>query len=455
MEFFTNFLPQALESDLFVGGLLLAILTTITAIVFRLWKTFSVILRRVLSQAFVVKLEMSGPNELTSALVMWALDQRYVFRRRILFAHVDNSLETGNRLVMSVGTGKTVIWYKRRPIWISVSRANDGEKRGRTEDITLQTLGRSLHLLEEICALAYATRQVPPKDRLICYVPGPFDKWEFQRYLPRRKPGTLVLSKGKFENLHSDLEAFLAAKDNYRRLGIPWRRGYLLHGPPGTGKSSTVLALASEMSLNIARLNLAQTNLGHGDFCSLLANTPSPSIILIEDIDDAFYHRESKEAKTNFAEFLNGIDGVSAYEGNVIFMTTNRLEKLDPALIRPGRVDIMVEIGYADEYQMRHMFLRFFPGHSKQADCFAKTLKGEKISGAELQRYLFLRYRNPTQALDESALFLGENLPVGVDRHNNKLVKDRSISQIKTDAAVAETQDPNTAPQESPVTLRN
>lgn len=94
----------------------------------------------------------------------------------------------------------------------------------------------------------------------------------------------------------------------------------------------------------------------------LLNSAPKKSIILIEDVDAIFTERKNTE-KTNaltFSGFLNAIDGVRSQQGRIIIMTTNFKDKLDPALLRPGRTDEMYEINYASRYQIEKMCLRFY-----------------------------------------------------------------------------------------------
>lgn len=92
-----------------------------------------------------------------------------------------------------------------------------------------------------------------------------------------------------------------------------------------------------------------------------------------------------------FSGFLNAIDGVRSQEGRIIIMTTNYKEKLDPALLRPGRVDEMYEINYASQYQIEKMCLRFFKDE-KLAKNFAEKIPENKFSMSMIQGYL-LKFR--------------------------------------------------------------
>merc|ERR1712195_97546 len=158
--------------------------------------------------------------------------------------------------------------------------------------------------------------------------------------------------------------------------GVPYRRGYLLHGPPGTGKTSFTQAVAGELNLNICYLNLSGGTLADDSVNSLLNEAPPSSIILLEDIDGIFVERSSVQKKSrgrqvSFSGLLNALDGVRSQEGRILFMTTNHREKLDPALLRCGRADYHVKLDYASANQMQNFFLRFHHGEHELAKKFS------------------------------------------------------------------------------------
>ena len=147
----------------------------------------------------------------------------------------------------------------------------------------------------------------------------------------------------------------------YRDLGIPYRRGYLLTGPPGTGKSSLILAVASHFELPVYSLPLRGAEIDGEQLTTLLANCRKPSLITLEDVDclKVATSRESKpDDALTIADLLNAIDGIGASEHRILFMTANRPETLDFALTRAGRVDRKFFINYATDEELKSFYER-------------------------------------------------------------------------------------------------
>lgn len=186
---------------------------------------------------------------------------------------------------------------------------------------------------------------------------------------------------------------------------------YLLHGPPGCGKSSYITALAGELGFSICLLNLSERGLSDDRLNYLLNVVPERSIILLEDIDAAFVSREDTAAqkaayeglnRVTFSGLLNCLDGVASTEARIVFMTTNYPERLDPALIRPGRVDFKEYVGYCSRYQLEQMFKRFYEksttGDGGVSDItayqkeFAERVlaTGRNVSPAQIQGYFMM-----------------------------------------------------------------
>lgn len=228
---------------------------------------------------------------------------------------------------------------------------------------------------------------------------------------PRRKRplSSVILESGVKEAIIDDLKDFLGAEAWYQQRGIPYRRGYLLEGPPGGGKSSLVQALASELGYSICVLSLSEGWLTDDRFAFLLTTLPPKSILLLEDIDATGPSRAAGESsgKLSFSGLLNALDGVTSAEERIIFMTTNHVERLDPALIRPGRVDYCQHIGWADATQAARMFSNFFPQHEHLAQRFGQSLIesfGGRVSPAAIQGH-FIRFKSsPLEAVNNLAI---------------------------------------------------
>ena len=196
--------------------------------------------------------------------------------------------------------------------------------------------------------------------------------WEKAVTKKRRGLGTVVLDAALKAEIVTDAKKFINEPEYYANLGIPYRRGYLLYGPPGNGKTSFCQALAGELNLDICILNLSDASLNDNSLAESLRDAPANAIILIEDIDAAFVGRDDVGAAEkkpagrrssggiSFSGLLNAIDGAASQEGRILIMTTNHKEKLDPALIRPGRADFHREICNATREQAVTMFQRFF-----------------------------------------------------------------------------------------------
>ncbi|KAL6598650.1 hypothetical protein ACP70R_046349 [Stipagrostis hirtigluma subsp. patula] len=206
-------------------------------------------------------------------------------------------------------------------------------------------------------------RRLYTNNKMIQYASSYYDKaWSFVDFDHPTTFDTLAMEPAKKKEIMDDLDAFRNNRDFYRRTGKPWKRGYLLYGPPGTGKSTMIAAMANYLNYDIydVELTMVQNN---NDLRKLLIQTTSKSIIVIEDIDCSLdltgdrarkppprtpYDPHGGGSQVTLSGLLNFIDGLwSACGGErVVVFTTNHVDKLDPALIRRGRMDMHIEMSY-------------------------------------------------------------------------------------------------------------
>lgn len=309
------------------------------------------------------------------------------------------------------GPGKHLIRYKGA--WMLVNRERSGKLLDMTsgtpfETVRLTTLysDRLLFhgLLEEAKRMALKAQE---GKTVLFTLWGP--EWRpFGQPRKKRMLGSVILDKGVSDLIVNDVHDFLQLGPWYHERGIPYRRGYLLYGPPGLGKTSYIQALAGELDYNICVLNLSENNLTDDRLNHLMNHIPQRLILLLEDIDAAFNKRQQTQEQgyqsgVTFSGLLNALDGVVSAEECITFMTTNHPERLDPALLRPGRVDFKVMVNNASLHQVRNMFLRFY-GDNELCDAFvdkyrALGLEG-KVSTAQLQGLFVFNKKDPQAAYD-------------------------------------------------------
>ena len=367
---------------------------------------------RVLYRQMIVDLEIQSKDKSYAWFLTWMAKHpqrvsRHLSVRTNYIQHDNGSVSTKFSLVP--GPGNHWIRYKGAFILIKRERSAkmiDIANGSPFETVTLTTLYRDKHLFDDILNEAKDIALKTTAGKTVIYTSfGP--EWrKFGQPKAKRMLPSVILDSGIKEGILDDVYDFMKNGKWYSDRGIPYRRGYLLYGPPGSGKTSFIQALAGELDYNICILNLSENNLTDDRLNHLMNNMPERSILLLEDIDAAFNKRSQTgeqgfHSSVTFSGLLNALDGVTSSEETITFMTTNHPEKLDAAIMRPGRIDYKVFVGNATPYQVEKMFMKFYPGETDICKKFVNSVKELDItvSTAQLQGLFVMNKDAPHDAL--------------------------------------------------------
>jgi mitochondrial chaperone BCS1 len=356
----------------------------------------------------IISVEVRSNDELFRQLTCW-LDQLPSMRSaRKLTASIDWGEEgVGERVVYSPAPGQHLVRYDGRLIWLSRVREEKSDRGVPSETITVKILGRDPAVIRALFENVRRSNQRRAAT-MVRVLMGIGDCWERVAEKAPRPLASVILPDGAAQATLADMTEFLASRSWYTDRGLPYRRGYLLFGPPGSGKSSLAFALASELGMDLFVLNLAAPKLDDMGLALLMRRVSPKGILLIEDVDAAFAERTKATddaSHVTFSGLLNALDGVGSRDGQITMMSTNHIERLDPALIRPGRIDHRLFLGNARRSQAAELFQRFFP-ESDLAGAFAERVGDDVLSMAALQQHLVAHRSDPRAAVEGVAIDL-------------------------------------------------
>jgi chaperone BCS1 len=347
--------------------------------------------------------------------------------------------------------------------------------------LTIMTLGWNLRPLREFTKLCHDFRIKHLTGTTTVYFAGdrtdPYGNgWQSVSKAIRRLD-TIDMDEDIKSDLVRDAEYYYSdeSRSFFADCGIPYRRGYLFHGPPGTGKSSFSAALAGHLSCDIYHINLSTGSITDGTLHRLFLGLPRKCIVVLEDIDSAGIGREQgppderaealqrleasladshslsggmgpppqinihgrkvRRANTvTLSGLLNAIDGNASQEGRLLIMTSNAPDTLDAALTRPGRIDKKVYFGNMDSSASKSIFKRLIGRSGLAHDAaftmeqieqwateFADKLPKNTFSPAQVQNYLQGCRGDPIKALNDIDAWISKNKPESNgsgDRHN-------------------------------------
>ncbi|KAG8949971.1 hypothetical protein FRC04_008050 [Tulasnella sp. 424] len=310
----------------------------------------------------------------------------------------DDTLVHGRRkkkvaFLPSFDTTHTIFY---RGHWLRITRSKRSDAfNGSNEELKISVVARNNTVLKKLVLQAKREYEADMEHRVHIFLADAYGNWRWNGARAKRPLSSIVLEPGVKDMLMADARDFLASEEWYAERGIPFRRGYLLHGVPGSGKTSLIHAVAGALGLDIYVISLSSKGMNDTTLSNLMGRVPSRCIVLLEDLDAAFTRGVSRDEKSTGAPLsrshhtssrrgaagaagateddahdpnclslsglLNSLDGVAASEGRILFATTNHIERLDPALSRPGRMDVWIDFKHASKWQAEGIFMNFFP----------------------------------------------------------------------------------------------
>ena len=364
---------------------------------------------------YVVVMEIPNTDVSYHWLLQWLARKRMIGSQHTSVHTILEKTEDGrvsSEFKFMPSTGLHFFWHNSR--LVRIERTRDAKMLAGTEpfeSVTLRTLGRDHSAFTQMLMEAREAAMAEATNRTTLFKARGHE-WQVIGTPRRKRPlDSVVLAEGQAGRIVRDVQEFLEQSHWYEERGIPYRRGYLLHGPPGCGKSSFIAALAGAVDLSICVLSLSSMYLSNDVLDTLLSNAPVKSIILLEDIDAAFGNRQfdandkrhvGMQGGVTFSGLLNALDGVTSSEGRILIMTTNHVERLDPALVRPGRVDMREEFTYCTSEQLSRMYQRFYPAHHSHAERFTQSIEacGVSVSPAMVQGFFLMHKNDPLGVIE-------------------------------------------------------
>lgn len=278
--------------------------------------------------------------------------------------------------------------------------------------------------------------------------------WEPHNFKHPSNFDTLAMEPELKAKVKADLDAFLKGEQFFHKVGRAWKRGYLLYGPPGTGKSSMIAAIANYMKYNVYDLELTQVY-DNNALKQLLVNTTSKSIIVIEDIDCSLdlagQRKTAKEPKVDsnddskssvtLSGLLNFTDGLWSCCGDerIIIFTTNHVEKLDAALLRPGRMDMHINMSYCQFETFKALVKNYLGIDSHPLfDTVKALLESRKlITPAQVAEHLFENRADPDAAMKVLIQWLEDWKPEEPVEETKAPVEETTTQEQESDSAPA------------------
>lgn len=306
---------------------------------------------------------------------------------------------------LTLGYGVHCVFWKKRVIFFT------REEQPTTTEYTKETinfifLGRNKKIIKEILTdiETYCNNKTSSKDlRTYKFCDN---NWIYLSTIAKRPLDSIVMPTSQKKEIVDHIERFINNREWYVLNGVPYHTGILLEGPPGTGKTSLIKGLSSHFNRNLYLLNLKE--LTDNNIIRAFASLPPNALVVIEDIDACGVSIKRKldgedrsggilDLNTlSISGLLNAFDGLVTPEGRLMIATTNHREELDEALLRQGRFDLHIHLGYLDESTLTDYLKRFY----KDFAALIKPIRND-IRPCEVQQLIMQHGLDINSVLDK------------------------------------------------------
>jgi hypothetical protein len=374
-----------------------------------------------------------------NAFLVWFQKHRFSrFSRNFSFDPTWDKEEEnldGSRVILGPGEGKHFFVFGGRFFWVvreKVKTNGTHQSNMQSYEVRIKMVGRSQKKLLE---LVDAFRYRHPQNKVGIYRSNR-GEWSRIADAQKRPISTVFLDEEIKKSIFDDIDWFLNNKMWYTDRGIPYKLTFMLWGPPGSGKSSIIKAVASTLGMNIGLINLAE--MSDTTLEASFANVPKKSIVAIEDFDTtaatksrgalSMVDKKLKEDEQGdspllpapalsgntiqppsadgdlasmlhgltLSGFLNALDGLIPLDGQIIFLTSNKVDDLDEAVVRDGRMDRKIFVGELSDSLIRGFFKMLYPEFPEETLNAYHPGNISPVMGARLYG-LFGKHKNDPQ----------------------------------------------------------
>lgn len=399
-ELLNNIKTQLLDNQIFIGLITSGILFSLSYSLRGIPKSLYILFLR----SFTINIQIDNRNKSYEYFNKWLFSKinnahniiingDLVKKEENIHTPRYDRLRSDNNKNNIITPGFDTFWFIWRRHFIIFNRIRTTEG---IMEIPLDTLNIRIlfHNKNTMKNIINEITEFLKEDKIYIYM-WYWDRWSTLSDINKRTLNSIYIPEEQKNFILNDIKNFIENKEWYKEKHIPYNRGYLFYGDPGCGKTSLIKVIASELNYDIYYLNLSSFSIDN-TFIECFNSIPKNTLLVIEDFDTIYNNINSNRDNSNLnpkpeeskgmsmSVFLNTIDGLLSTEGKIIFYTTNYKDKIDKAILRPGRIDVIEEIKPLSFKYIKKMSDDFF-----DIDCDLNFLSNDiSIPGSKLQNYL-------------------------------------------------------------------